>query len=146
MGLTKEQALQRVRFGYKAFVEASQAAPASVTAQGAYIAARCKDGRRKPSTTGDALLADKPTINGLVHTACVMHQRRAVSLPDSEVTASKMESIIQQDFNIAQKLAGLSPQQLRHIYEDLYRIHGGGTGEFDIAREVRRLHGINVRS
>lgn len=124
------------------FIDASRAYPASVTAQGAYIALACKRQGETTAALADLYVhPDRGSINTVIQAAKNEHRRGGVEV--GEMTAGRVRGVIGTDQSIAKNMLnkGLTEQQIREILKMYPTYHRGGIHrEGEYSNEVNLIY------
>lgn len=102
------------------FEDASMKCPASVIAQSAWVAYRCKEEGHDPNALGDWLKVNVLQIRNLSQKARDQHSKRGIGPMSMDKLMEKMPGIVESDFNGAAILIELDADFLLDVVTTMY--------------------------
>lgn len=104
------------------FLKANMGAPTSITAQGALIALYSQEmGVKDPEVLGLCLAHDQDRLEYIAAKANNIHAVREVGHKAPEITPSKLEVYVKDDFMVAGSFMNHTPEELQYIATTMYR-------------------------
>ena len=123
--------------GVRYFIDVSRLYPASVAAQSAGIALRCKESRHDPLSLLTSVSRDPASIHSIISAASAMHQARNIKI---EPSPERVVSILQAEAEFGQQLMIMDPPELEEMLARYETSRGTSRQRMSYALKVRQQY------